>query len=97
MEGNTILSLCFVSARAVDELMAKKFQQLCDDITRLHHCQAVLHVSLGATDSSGNGLTLGSAANTPSTLDTRFNVTLSGDYQRVMNARGAILRNSPLK
>ncbi|KAF9981806.1 hypothetical protein BGZ75_006828 [Mortierella antarctica] len=97
MEGNTILSLCFVSVRAVDELMTKKFQQLCDDITRLHHCQAILHVSLGATDSSGNGSTLGSAANTSSTLDTRFNVTLSGDYQRVMNARGAILRNSPLK
>ncbi|KAF9573325.1 hypothetical protein EC968_008779 [Mortierella alpina] len=98
MEGNTILSLCFVSARAVDELMTKKFQQLCDDITRLHHCQAILHVSLGATDSSGNGSSPGSAANPNSTLlDTRFNVTLSGDYQRVMNARGAILRNSPLK
>ncbi|KAF9958460.1 hypothetical protein BGZ72_000301 [Mortierella alpina] len=82
---------------AVDELMTKKFQQLCDDIARLHHCQAILHVSLGATDNSGLGSSLGLAANTPSSLDTRFNVTLSGDYQRVMNARGAILRNSPLK
>ncbi|KAG0205975.1 hypothetical protein BGX28_002525 [Mortierella sp. GBA30] len=101
MEGNTILSLSFVSAGATDDLMTKRFQQLCDDITRLHQCQAILHVSLGTNVSNSISSTL-ATTKTFSSIDTRhtpvlFNVTLSGEYQRVMNARGAILRNSPLK
>jgi hypothetical protein len=94
MAENTILSLCFpcptpAQAGPVDETMTNAFQQLCMDIGRSHHCQAILDVSLN-----------NSQAKKRLSIDTHqsvYNVTISGAYQNVMLARGAFIRNNPLK
>ncbi|KAI1303367.1 hypothetical protein EDD11_005418 [Mortierella claussenii] len=110
MEDSTILSLCFPSAQVggpVDENTTKMFQQLCEEQGRVNQCQATLNVVANSSDSSATisaGSTSSTAAPTKalSLLDTRqpyvvYNITLSGPYQNVMLARGAFLRNSPLK
>lgn len=69
--------------------MTNAFQQLCMEISRSHHCQAILDVSLN-----------NSQAKKRLSIDTHqsvYNVTISGAYQNVMLARGALIRNNPLK
>ncbi|KAK3842823.1 MAG: hypothetical protein J3R72DRAFT_490027 [Linnemannia gamsii] len=105
MEGNTILSLCFPSAQAgglVDDAMTRTFQLLCEDIAQQNHCQASLDVHASNDNTFGaNSQSL--AGDRLSSFDTRYpsvvvyNVTLSGAYSDVMHARGALMRNSPLK
>ncbi|KAI8595488.1 hypothetical protein EDD21DRAFT_38556 [Dissophora ornata] len=113
MDDNTILSLCFPSVQAggpADEATTRIFQQLCDEQSRLNHCQASLHVtvsSCGSNSSVASSInssttTLALNSRTGASLDTHhpsvvYNVTLSGPYQEVMLARGAFLRNNPLK
>ncbi|KAF9977334.1 hypothetical protein BGZ73_006375 [Actinomortierella ambigua] len=94
MGENTILSLCFpcpspAQAGLVDENLSRVFQQLCADVARAHHCQAVLNVSINPTQ-----------AKKRLSIDTHqsvYNVTLSGAYQNVIAARGTLMRNNPLK
>ncbi|KAG0243276.1 hypothetical protein BGW41_002461 [Actinomortierella wolfii] len=94
MGENTILSLCFpcpspAQAGLVDETLSRVFQQLCADVARAHHCQAVLNVSINP-----------SQAKKRLSIDTHqsvYNVTLSGAYQNVIAARGTLMRNNPLK
>ncbi|KAG0321297.1 hypothetical protein BGZ99_003976, partial [Dissophora globulifera] len=62
MDENTILSLCFPSAQVggpVDEVTTRIFQQLCDEQSLLHHCQATLQVSVNSNS--------GGASNTSNT------------------------------
>ncbi|KAF9161221.1 hypothetical protein DFQ26_004760 [Actinomortierella ambigua] len=94
MGENTILSLCFpcpspAQAGLVDDNLSRVFQQLCSDVARAHHCQAVLNVSINPTQ-----------AKKRLSIDTHqsvYNVTLSGVYQNVIAARGTLMRNNPLK
>ncbi|KAF9184349.1 hypothetical protein BGZ51_003370 [Haplosporangium sp. Z 767] len=94
MAENTILSLCFPSptpaqAGPVDKTITNAFQQLCVDIGHSHHCQVLLDVSLNSTPAKKR-LSI-------ETHQSVYNVTISGAYQNVMLARGALMRNSPLK
>ncbi|KAF9142489.1 hypothetical protein BG015_000822 [Linnemannia schmuckeri] len=106
MEGNTILSLCFPSAQAggaVDDAMTRTFQLLCEDIAQQNHCQASLDVHASNDNTFGTHSHQSLAGERLSSFDTRYpsvvvyNVTLSGAYSDVMHARGALMRNSPLK
>ncbi|KAK3838452.1 MAG: hypothetical protein JOS17DRAFT_730111 [Linnemannia elongata] len=106
MEGNTILSLCFPSAQAggpVDDAMTRTFQLLCEDITQQNHCQASLDVHASNDNTFGTNSHQSLTGERFSSFDTRYpsvvvyNVTLSGAYSDVMHARGALMRNSPLK
>ncbi|KAF9091638.1 hypothetical protein BGX29_010859, partial [Mortierella sp. GBA35] len=94
MAENTILSLCFpcptpAQAGPVDEVMTTAFQQLCIDIGRSHHCQAILDVSINSTQAKKR-LSI-------ETHQSVYNVTITGAYQNVMSARGAFMRSNPLK
>ncbi|KAG0262874.1 hypothetical protein BG011_009582 [Mortierella polycephala] len=94
MAENTILSLCFPSptpaqAGPVDKTITNAFQQLCVDIGHSHHCQVLLDVSLNNTPAKKR-LSI-------ETHQSVYNVTISGAYQNVILARGALMRNSPLK
>ncbi|KAF9926376.1 hypothetical protein FBU30_004008 [Linnemannia zychae] len=82
--------------------MTRTFQLLCEDIAQQNHCQ----VSLDVHASNDNTFGTNSQPLTGERLtsfDTRYpsivvyNVTLSGTYSDVMHARGALMRNSPLK
>ncbi|KAF9107702.1 hypothetical protein BGX29_005219 [Mortierella sp. GBA35] len=106
MEGNTILSLCFPSAQAgglVDDAKTRTFQLLCEDIAQQNHCQASLDVHVSNDNTFGISTHQSLAGDRLSPFDTRYpsvvvyNVTLSGAYSHVMDARGALMRNSPLK
>ncbi|KAF9930625.1 hypothetical protein FBU30_000251 [Linnemannia zychae] len=98
MAENTILSLCFpcptlaqaATGGPVDESMTSAFQQLCIDIGRSHHCQAILDVSINSTPAKKRL----SIETGPHSV---YNVTISGAYQNVMSARGAFMRSNPLK
>ncbi|KAG0053834.1 hypothetical protein BGZ83_000378 [Gryganskiella cystojenkinii] len=95
MAENTILSLCFpcptpAQAGPVDETMTNTFQQLCMEIGRSHHCQAILDVSVNNSQAAKKRLSI-------DTHQSVYNVTISGAYQNVMLARGALIRNNPLK
>ncbi|KAF9114158.1 hypothetical protein BGX27_011514 [Mortierella sp. AM989] len=94
MAENTILSLCIpaptpVQARPVDETMTNAFQSLCNEISHSHHCQVILDVSLNNAPAKKR-LSI-------ETHQSVYNVTISGAYQNVVSARGALMRNSPLK
>ncbi|KAI1319543.1 hypothetical protein EDD11_003813 [Mortierella claussenii] len=94
MAENTILSLCFpyptpAQAGPVDETVTNAFQQLCMEVGRSHHCQVILDVSLNSTPAKKR-LSI-------ETHQSVYNVTISGAYQNVLSARGALMRNSPLK
>ncbi|KAF9348092.1 hypothetical protein BGX26_000470 [Mortierella sp. AD094] len=95
MAENTILSLCIpcptpaVQARPVNETMTNAFQSLCNEISRSHHCQVILDVSLNNAPAKKR-LSI-------ETHQSVYNVTISGAYQNVVSARGALMRNSPLK
>ncbi|KAF9899868.1 hypothetical protein EC991_008223 [Linnemannia zychae] len=82
--------------------MTRTFQLLCEDIAQQNHCQASLDVHASNDNTFGaNSQSL--AGDRLSSFDTRYpsvvvyNVTLSGAYSDVMHARGALMRNSPLK
>ncbi|KAF9201507.1 hypothetical protein BGZ49_008250 [Haplosporangium sp. Z 27] len=93
----------------IDEGTTKLFQQLCEEQGRVNQCQAILSITVSnnnTTNSTAVNSSNLSSSNTNtiprSSLDTHppsvvYNVTLSGPYQKVMLARGAFLRNSPLK
>ncbi|KAG0010158.1 hypothetical protein BGZ80_001742 [Entomortierella chlamydospora] len=95
MAENTILSLCIpcptpaVQARPVDETMTNAFQSLCNEISHSHHCQVILDVSLNNAPAKKR-LSI-------ETHQSVYNVTISGAYQNVVSARGALMRSSPLK
>lgn len=93
MAENTILSLCFpcptaTQAGPVDEVLTSAFQQLCAHVGQSHHCQVVLNVTLNSQAKKRLS---------SETHQSVYNVTITGAYQNVMSARGALLRNNPLK
>ncbi|KAG0345215.1 hypothetical protein BGZ54_005624, partial [Gamsiella multidivaricata] len=94
MAENTILSLCVpcptpAQAGPVDETLTNTFRQLCAETSRSHHCQVILDISPHTTQAKKRL----SIENHQSV----YNIAISGPYQNVMAARGALLRNSPLK
>ncbi|KAG0025420.1 hypothetical protein BGZ81_007184 [Podila clonocystis] len=95
MAETTVLSLCFPSptpARsvAVDETMTNLFQQLCVNIGQQHSCQAVLDISINSSSQAKKRLSI-------DTHQSVYNVTITGAYQNVMQARGSFMRKNPLK
>jgi hypothetical protein len=69
--------------------MTSAFQQLCAHVGQSHHCQVILNVSLSNPQAKKRLST--------ETHQSVYNVTITGAYQNVMLARGALLRNNPLK
>ncbi|KAF8945345.1 hypothetical protein BGZ47_002841 [Haplosporangium gracile] len=83
--------------------MTRTFQLLCEDIAQQNHCQASLDVHASNDNTFGTNSHQSLVGGRLSSFDTRYpsvvvyNVTLSGAYSDVMHARGALMRNSPLK
>ncbi|KAI7818872.1 hypothetical protein BC939DRAFT_400990 [Gamsiella multidivaricata] len=93
MAENTILSLCVpcptpAQAGPVDETLTNTFRQLCAETSRSHHCQVILDISPHTTQAKKRL----SIENHQSV----YNIAISGPYQNVMAARGALLRNTPI-
>lgn len=94
MAENTILSLCFLhptpaQAGSVDETLTCTFQRLCVQVGQTHQCQVILTVSLNNSQAKKR-LSI-------EIHQSVYNVTITGAYQNVMSARGALMRNNPLK
>ncbi|KAF9938493.1 hypothetical protein BGZ65_012721 [Modicella reniformis] len=95
MAENMILSLRFpcptpaTQAGPVDDVLTTAFQQLCVDASQSHHCQIILNVDHNSSNAEKR-LEI-------ETHQSIYSVTITGAYQNVMSARGALMRNSPLK
>jgi len=103
-EEYVTLSLSFPSDLAScspeETAATEQFRLLCDQISTWPQCHATLNISTSAAATSTPAtLRHRPSSSNFSSVDTRhqYNVTVSGPYPRVMDARGAFLRSNPLK